>query len=329
VAILITGGAGYIGSHMVLAALDAGESVVVLDNLSTGFETAVDPRAVSVQGDVADADLLRSVIRGHGVTEVLHFAASVVVPESISNPVKYYRNNTAATLGLLAVLAEEGVARLVFSSTAAVYGNVGDEPVSEDAPLSPIAPYGASKMMSERMVQDVAAAHGFDYAILRYFNVAGADPQGRAGQSTKDATHLVKVACEAALGIRDRISVFGRDYDTHDGTCIRDYIHVSDLADAHLAVLNYLRGGGKSDIFNCGYGKMTSVQQILDAVQRISGKRMTILDAPRREGDAVAVVADPAKLKSRVGWQPKHDSLDEIVSTALAWEKRRLLSEAS
>lgn len=321
--ILITGGAGYIGSHMVCAALDAGERVVVLDNLVTGFAEAVAPGAELVQGEVADRALVARLIAERGITEILHFAAATVVPESVADPVKYYTNNTAGTLALLAEAVRGGVARFIFSSTAAVYGEVDSRPVAEAGPTVPVSPYGMSKLMSEAMLRDVAAAHGLAYGILRYFNVAGADPQGRCGQSTRDATHLIKVACEAAIGARTGFTLYGDDYDTPDGTCIRDFIHVSDLADVHLAMLRHLRAGGASETLNCGYGRGFSVRDILDAVRRAAGRDFPVAVGPRRPGDPSSVIADPARLAARLGWRPRHDDIDGIVASALAWELRR------
>lgn len=322
-AVLITGGAGYIGSQTVLAAIDAGEDVVVLDNLSTGFAEAVSSPAELIVGDVADRDLVRRIIRDHDITEVIHFAGSTVVPESVSDPLKYYRNNTGGTLALLSEAVAGGIRRFIFSSTAAVYGEVSDAPVSEDHPTVPLSPYGMSKLMSEAMIRDSARAHGLQFGILRYFNVAGADPKGRTGQSTQGATHLVKVACEAAIGQRDRFDLFGDDYDTPDGTCIRDFIHVADLADVHLHVLKHLREGGASQTLNCGYGRGFSVRDILAAVRRASNIDFPVKIAPRRIGDASAVVADPGRLQLLLNWTPRHDDIDFIVSSALSWERSR------
>lgn len=322
-AILITGGAGYIGSHMVLAALDAGEKVVVLDNLVTGFADAVPPGVTFVQGNVADRELTARVIADNDISEILHFAASTVVPESVSDPLKYYTNNTAATLALLSEAVAGGVKRFIFSSTAAVYGEVDSRPVTETHPTAPLSPYGASKLMIETILRDIAAAHGLNYGILRYFNVAGADPQGRCGQSTRDATHLIKVACEAAIGARPFFTIFGEDYETPDGTCIRDFIHVSDLADVHLEMLRHLRDGGTSETLNCGYGRGFSVRDILDAVRRASGAEFPVQIGARRPGDARSVIADPSRLQAVLGWRASHDDIDKIVATALAWEKRQ------
>ena len=318
--ILVTGGAGYIGSHAVIDFLQAGEEVVVLDNLSTGFDWAVQPRATLVTGDIADTDLLARLFSEHEIEAVVHFAGSVVVPESVENPLKYYLNNTAKSRDLIAACVAHGVKHFIFSSTAAVYGTPASVPVSEGVPLAPESPYGRSKLMTEWMLSDAAAAHPMSFAALRYFNVAGADPEGRTGQSTANATHLIKVACETALGKRDHIDIFGTDYPTPDGTCIRDYIHVSDLVMAHRRALDYLRGGGESLIANCGYGHGYSVREVLSSVERVSGRSLDAREVPRRPGDAVEVVANPGLLKARLAWEPVHDDLDGIVAHALAWE---------
>lgn len=319
--ILVTGGAGYIGSHAVIDFLQAGEKVVVLDNLSTGFDWAVQPQATLVNGDIADADLLARLFSEHEIEAVVHFAGSVVVPESMENPLKYYLNNTAKSRDLIAACIARGVKHFIFSSTAAVYGTPASVPVSEEVPLAPESPYGRSKLMTEWMLADVAAAHPMSFAALRYFNVAGADPEGRTGQSTANATHLIKVACETALGKRDHIDIFGTDYPTPDGTCIRDYIHVSDLVMAHRRALDYLRGGGESLIANCGYGHGYSVREVLSSVERVSGRGLDAREVPRRPGDAVEVVANPGLLKERLAWEPLHDDLDRIVAHALTWEE--------
>jgi len=318
--VLVTGGAGYIGSHMVLELLDSGESVVVLDNLSTGFRWAVPTNATLVVGDVGDQDLVRSIVRKHGVKAIIHFAGSIVVPESVADPLGYYHNNTVKSRALMEVAVEMGIEQFIFSSTAAVYGNPSDVPVREDAELKPMSPYGSSKLMTEIMLADVARAHNFRYVALRYFNVAGADPQGRTGQSTPNATHLIKVACEAALGKRPCIEVFGTDYPTEDGTCIRDYIHVTDLVRAHRAALCHLRDGGDSEIFNCGYSKGFSVLEVIDAVKRVSGADFEVRNAPRRAGDPAAIVAASEKIRVRLGWRPELDKLETIAAQALAWE---------
>ena len=318
--ILVTGGAGYIGSHMVLELVDAGEKVVVLDNLSTGFEWAVAKPAELVVGDIGDTELVDRLLKEKGIEAIIHFAGSIVVAESVSNPLMYYENNTVKSRGLIAAAVANGVKQFIFSSTAAVYGNPAENPVGETAVLAPINPYGWSKLMTELMLRHTADAHDFRYVALRYFNVAGADPEGRSGQSTPKATHLIKVACETALGKRSHMEVFGTDYPTRDGTCVRDFIHVKDLARAHVAALTHLRNGGTADVFNCGYSKGYSVLEVLDAVKRVSGKEMDVRFSPRRPGDPAAIVAASSKIRDNLGWTPHHDDLDKIVSQALAWE---------
>jgi UDP-glucose 4-epimerase len=321
-AILVTGGAGYIGSHMVHALIDQGERVVVLDNLSTGFRWAIPGQVPLIEGDTGDEALTRSLMAEHGVTAIIHFAASIVVPDSVSNPLGYYRNNTANSRSLLESAVKSGVRHFIFSSTAAVYGNPAVVPVAEDAPLAPMSPYGASKMMTEMMLRDVSAAHGLKHVILRYFNVAGADPQLRTGQSTRGATHLIKVAVEAALGLRPKMDVYGTDYPTPDGTCIRDYIHVSDLVRAHSDALRYLRGGGTSTTLNCGYGRGFSVLEVIETVKQVSGVDFRVeLSAPR-PGDPARIVAASDRARAVVGWQPQLDDLATIVTHALAWERK-------
>ncbi|MDX2307796.1 MAG: UDP-glucose 4-epimerase GalE [Hyphomicrobium sp.] len=319
--VLVTGGAGYIGSHMTLALRDAGEAVIVLDNLSTGFRRAVAPGAALVVGDVGDLDLVRAIIRRQKVEAIVHFAGSIVVPESVADPLGYYLNNTVKSRALIEAAVSCGVQKMIFSSTAAVYGNPVENPVSETSALVPVSPYGASKLMTEIMLADVARAHDFRYVALRYFNVAGADPAGRSGQSTPRATHLIKVACETALGQRTHMEVFGTDYPTPDGTCIRDYIHVSDLISAHMAALAYLRDGGKSDVFNCGYTRGFSVLEVVDAVRRASGTNFEARLSDRRPGDPAAIVAASTKIRETLGWKPAYDDLDTIVRHALAWER--------
>ena len=319
-AVLVTGGAGYIGSHMVLELLDAGEQVVVLDNLSTGFRWAVPPEATLVVGDVGDQALVTEIIEEHGIDSIMHFAARIVVPESVTDPLGYYLNNAVKTRALVETAVRTSIESFVFSSTAAVYGNADAPLLSEDRPLSPINPYGRSKLMSEWMIQDAHAAHGLRYAILRYFNVAGADPKGRSGQSTPQATHLIKVAAQAALGQRPYLDVFGTDYETPDGTCIRDYIQVNDLARAHLAALKSLREGGDCAILNCGYGHGASVLEVVDVVKRVSGVDIEVRLSPRRAGDPARLVAQVDRIRS-LGWQPQHDDLAEIVDQALRWER--------
>ena len=323
--VLVTGGAGYIGSHAVLALLEAGFCVAVVDDLSTGFRKAVPPECAFYQGDIADDVLLDRIIGNHGVEAIMHFAGSIIVPESVSNPLCYYDNNTAKSRVLIAQAVEHGVPHFVFSSTAAVYGEPAKTPIDEEIPERPINPYGSSKLMTEWMLRDTAIAHDFDYAALRYFNVSGADPLGRTGQSTAGATHLIKVASEVIAGKRDGIAVFGTDYQTRDGTAIRDYIHVSDLADAHVLALNRLfEAPGQSLKFNCGYGNGFSVTEVLDAVEQVAGRSVNRRFEGRRPGDPPALVADSAKIRVALGWSPKHDDLATIVGHALAWERRGL-----
>lgn len=320
--ILVTGGAGYIGSHAVLALLDAGWPVVVLDNLVTGFRWAVDPRATFVEGDVGDEALVLETLRSHGIGGIMHFAGSVVVPESVSDPLKYYRNNTANSRALIECAVKAGVRHFIFSSTAATYGIPDSIPVAEDMPTRPINPYGMSKLMTEAMLADVAAAHPINYCALRYFNVAGADPAGRSGQSTAGATHLIKVAVEAALGKRPGVAVYGTDFATPDGTGVRDYIHVSDLADAHLHALGLLASDpATSHVMNCGYGRGFSVLEVLDSVDRVAGVTLDRAMSPRRAGDPDALVADNRRILARTGWRPRHDDLDGIVRDAYLWER--------
>ncbi|MGU3383023.1 UDP-glucose 4-epimerase GalE [Methylobacterium sp. D53M] len=322
-AVLVTGGAGYIGSHMVLALLDAGhEEVVVLDDLSTGFDWAVPEGVKLVVGDVADQALVTQTILQHRIDALAHFAAKIVVPESVADPLGYYLANTVKTRALIEASVRAGVKNVIFSSTAAVYGEPEASPVPEDLPLKPINPYGRSKLMSEWMIADAAAAYGFSYVVLRYFNVAGADPEGRSGQSTPNATHLIKVATQAALGQRARLDVFGTDYPTPDGSCLRDYIQVSDLAEAHRLALDHLRSGGESLTLNCGYGRGYSVLEVVGVVKRISGRDFEVRLCPRRAGDPAQIVAEAARIRDRLGWQPRHDDLDAIVGQALAWEER-------
>ena len=320
--ILVTGGAGYIGSHMVHELVDTGEPVVVLDNLSTGFRFLIPGAVPFVAGNTGDHALVAKTIAQHGVTAIIHFAASIVVPDSVSDPLGYYRNNTMNTCTLLDVAIKAGVKQFIFSSTAAVYGNPEQMPVREDAATLPISPYGTSKLMSEIMLHDAGKAHGLRFVVLRYFNVAGADPKQRTGQSTPAATHLIKVACEAALGKRPRIDVFGTDYPTPDGTCIRDFIHVSDLARAHSAALAHLRRGGASATFNCGYGRGSSVFEVIDAVRRASGRDFPVEISGRRAGDPPALVANVDRIRATLDWRPQFQDLDTIVAHALAWEKR-------
>jgi len=319
-AVLVTGGAGYIGSHMVLALVDAGEETVVIDNLSTGFRWAVHPQAHFHEGDIADTALLSRLIRDYRIEAVVHFAGSIIVPESVENPLKYYLNNTAKSRDLTATCVSEGVPHFIFSSTAAVYGVPDTSPVREDLPLAPISPYGTSKLMTEWMLRDTAAAHDLRYVALRYFNVAGADPKGRSGQSTRNATHLIKVASQTALGERAEMGIFGTDFPTPDGTGVRDYIHVSDLISAHMAALGYLQKGGESLSANCGYGRGFSVREVIAAVEDVSGKPVKAVEQPRRAGDPAELVSDPSLLKATLDWRPEHEDLKEIVSHALSWE---------
>lgn len=321
-AVLVTGGAGYIGSHMAWALLDAGEDVVVIDRLSTGFRWAVPADARFYLGDVGDRTMLDRVFAENDIDAVMHFAGSIVVPQSVARPLEYYENNTGNTRTVAAAAIDAGIRNFVFSSTAAVYGDQADDsPVLESAVLNPKNPYGQSKLMSELMLRDAASAHDFRFVALRYFNVAGADPKGRTGLSTEGATHLIKIACEAALGHRASVDVYGTDYPTPDGTGIRDYIHVSDLVNAHLCALAYLRRGGEPLIANCGYGKGYSVLEVLQAVQRLGENRFEIRYGARRPGDAASVVADSTLARSLLGWAPRHDDLDRIVETGLAWER--------
>jgi UDP-glucose 4-epimerase len=319
--VLVTGGAGYIGSHMVLELADAGEQVVVLDNLSTGFSWAVAEDVPFIVGETGDQALVGRLIHEYGIDAVIHFAAAVVIPDSVRNPLGYYRNNTSNSRALIECAVNNGVRNFIFSSTAAVYGNAGDAPVREDAPTLPISPYGWSKLMTEIMLRDAGHAHDLRYAILRYFNVAGADPHCRAGQSTRSATHLIKIAAETAVGLRPKLEVFGTDYPTPDGTCIRDYIHVSDLVRAHSDALRYLRSGSPSLTLNCGYGHGFSVLEVVDMIKRVSGVDFNVEHAPRRPGDAARIVADCARTRGMLGWQPRFDDILTIVAHALAWER--------
>ncbi|MDB5527235.1 MAG: galE [Devosia sp.] len=324
-AVLVTGGAGYIGSHMVLNLTDAGESVVVLDNLITGFDWAIDGRATFVQGSAGDIALVEALVKEHGITEIIHFAGSIVVPESVTDPLKYYGNNTAISRNLLEAAVKAGVKHFIFSSTAAVYGMTGLAPVVEETPLNPMSPYGRSKLMTEWMLADVAAAHDITYGVLRYFNVAGADPGKRSGQSTPFATHLIKVAAQTALGQREKMDIFGTDYETPDGTCVRDYIHVTDLIAAHALLLGHLRSGGESTTLNCAYGQGYSVRQVVDTVKAVSGVDFRVDEGPRRPGDPASITATGERVRSILGWVPQHDDLREIVESAYAWEKHLMV----
>ena len=322
--VLVTGGAGYIGSHMVLALLDAGHSPLILDDFSTGHEQLVPEGVPVIRGNVGDIEVTNRLFADHKIDAVAHFAASIVVPESVADPLKYYLNNTVSTARLIKACVNAGVERFIFSSTAAVYGNQDESLIGEEAGCWPENPYGTSKLMSEQILGDASHAHDLSYVALRYFNVAGADPAGRAGQLSKPATHLIKVAVEVATGQRDAMQVFGTDYPTDDGTCIRDYIHVTDLIAAHLAALEHLLGGGGSLTLNCGYGKGNSVHQVLESVARLSGTNLNVEMAARRAGDAAALVADSTRLRRQLGWQPQHDDLDGIVRSALVWERSQL-----
>jgi UDP-glucose 4-epimerase len=322
--VLVTGGAGYIGSHTVLALAEAGESVVVIDNLSTGFSAFVPDGVPLFIGDAGDENLVEGVIASHRVDAIIHFAGSVIVADSMRDPLSYYRNNTTTSRNLLGAAVRCGVKRFIFSSTAAVYGNPESMPVAEDAPTRPLSPYGRSKLMTEIMLHDAAAAYGMNYVALRYFNVAGADPLARIGLATIGATHLLKIAVEAATGQRSRIEVYGTDYPTPDGSCIRDFIHVADLAQAHGAALGYLRAGGAPVTLNCGYGRGYSVLETIEAVRRVAGRNFAVSTAGRRPGDIMAMVADTSRIRSTLDWIPQYDDLETIAAHALAWEEKLL-----
>lgn len=324
--ILVTGGAGYIGSHVLLELEKSGHDVVVYDNLSTGHAWAVQYGELVV-GDLADGEKLNRLFSEHSFDAVIHFAASISVSESVADPLKYYSNNTCNTLALLEMCQRYRLKQFVFSSTAAVYGEPKALPVSESAEPAPCNPYGASKMMSERMIEDVAAASDMKYVILRYFNAAGADPEGRVGQATPGATHLIKVACEAAAGKREAVAIFGTDYPTADGTCIRDYVHVSDLARAHTLALEYLAAGGVSIVLNCGYGRGSSVRQVIETVKSESGVNFPVREGARRIGDSSEIVADGSRIRAVLGWQPRFDDLSTIVATAWQWEKKAVTGD--
>ena len=320
--VLVAGGAGYIGSHVALELIAAGRKVVVLDDLSTGRRDLVPAAATFVRGDIGDVALVRRVLAEQGCAGVMMFAGSIIVSESFQEPRRYWRNNMAAGFAFLDACVEVGVGQFVYSSTAAVYGAPDRLPIAEDAALRPISPYGRSKLALEWALADTCAAAGMRFAALRYFNVAGADAKGRSGQVSPVASHLIKIAVEAAVGKRPGLSIFGEDYPTPDGTCIRDYIHVSDLAEAHVLALDHLERGGDSLIANCGYGRGFSVREVLDAVERVAGRRLAITAGPRRRGDPPALVADPALLRRVLGWQPKYDDLDLIIRSALEWERK-------
>jgi UDP-glucose 4-epimerase len=320
--VLVTGGAGYIGSHTVLALAEAGEDVVVIDDLSTGFSAYLPEGVPLFIGDAGDENLLEGVIAQHNIESIIHFAGSVVVPESMRDPLGYYRNNFMTARNLLNVAVKRGINRFIFSSTAAVYGNPDLVPVPEHAPTRPLSPYGSSKLMTEIMLHDVAAAYGMQYVVLRYFNVAGADPQARIGLATVGATHLLKIAVEAATGQRAKIDVFGTDYPTQDGSCIRDFIHVTDLSQAHRSALAYLRNGGASTTLNCGYGRGYSVLETIEAVRRVAMRNFAVQYAPRRPGDIMTMVADTGRIRSTLDWTPQYDDLETIATHALAWEEK-------
>src|SRR3977135_2004424 len=315
--ILVTGGAGYIGSHLVHALADGAEPAVVRHDLSTGFDGAIPKQVPLVVGETGDQPLVANLIAKHAIDTIIHFAASIVVPESVADPLGYYRNNTANSRSLIECAVKGGVKHFIFSSTAAVYGNPATVPVGEDDPVMPMSPYGSSQLMTEIMLRDASAAHGLGHVILRYFNVAGADPALRTGQSTRGATHLIKVAVETALGRRAKMQVFGTDYPTADGTCIRDYIHVTDLARAHSDALRYLRGGGASATFNCGYGRGYSVREVIDTVKKVSGVDFRVDLGPRRAGDPVQIVASSDRARAVLGWKRERDDLPMIVRNAL------------
>jgi UDP-glucose 4-epimerase len=322
--VLVTGGAGYIGSHAVWACLDAGLKVVVVDNLSTGVRANIAPAAAFVEADIADLDAVRAAIVDHDACAIMHFAGSIVVPESVSNPGLYYENNTVKSLGLARLAAALGLKAFIFSSTAATYAPGGALPLTEDAPKAPLSPYGWSKLMTEQMLGDLSSAHGLPVGILRYFNVAGADPAGRTGQSTPNATHLIKVACQVATGQRPSLPVFGDDYDTPDGTCVRDYIHVSDLADAHVLLLRHLMAGGRNLTANCGYGRGASVAEVIGVLESLLNHALPVEKRDRRPGDAASLIANSDHLRANLPWTPKHGDLKAIVAAALEWERKLL-----
>jgi UDP-glucose 4-epimerase len=321
-AILVTGGAGYIGSHMIFELLDSGEQPVVLDDLSTGFRWAVPDGVPFYEGTCGDTALISRIIRDHGITDIIHFAAKIIVAESVSAPLDYYEANTSQTRSLIECAIEGGVKNFIFSSTAAVYGEPRSNPVTEEEPLAPVSPYGRSKLMSEWMIEDASRAHGLRYVILRYFNVAGADPKGRAGESCTIATHLVKLAAQAALGIRPALEIFGTDYPTPDGTCLRDYIQVTDLARAHLAGLLHLRNGGDNLVCNCGYERAYSIREVIETMKQVSDVDFPVKLSARRPGDPAAIVAGNRRVREKLGWAPLFDDLSKITRQALDWERR-------
>ncbi len=322
--VLVTGGAGYIGSHMVLSLLDAGYQPVIIDNFSTGHDRLVPAGVPVFRGNISDPGIVAKIFANYTIDTVAHFAASIVVPESVKNPLKYYLNNTVETAQFIKFCVSAGVKNFIFSSTAAVYGNQDGNPISEQAFVCPANPYGASKLMSETVLHDSACAEGFSYVILRYFNVAGADPKGRSGQLSEPATHLIKIAVEALVGKRTGVRIFGTDYPTVDGTCVRDYIHVSDLIGAHISALRYLKNGGESILLNCGYGKGASVRDVLDMANIVGGQELNVSEVQRRAGDVAVLVADSSKLRKELDWTPQHDSLQKIISDALSWEAKNI-----
>jgi len=320
--LLITGGAGYIGSHVARQLSEQGDSVTVFDNLSTGSREALLYSEKLIHADLADEKALTEAVSNGRFDAVLHFAASIVVPESVSDPLKYYSNNTANTLRLIKACVDYGIEKFIFSSTAAVYGMPSSGYADETAPPAPMNPYGASKLMSEQILRDTSLAHGLKYVVLRYFNVAGADPLLRMGQRTPNATHLIKVCCQAALGLRDRVEIFGVDYPTKDGTGVRDYIHVEDLASAHLAALSYLNDGGESSIFNVGYGEGSTVREVIEMVKKVSGVDFKVVESPRRPGDPAMLVARNEKIKNTGRWEPRYNNLEKIITDAWRWERK-------
>lgn len=330
-AVLVTGGAGYIGSHMVWSLIDSGHEVIVLDRLTTGFRSAVAPQATFYYGDVGDRDVLRQIFAAHPIEAVFHFAGLVVVPDSVENPLEYYNNNTVKACILIEEMVRAKIGKFIFSSTAAVYGTPqSDQPMRETDALKPESPYGQSKLMTELILADAARAHpDFRYVALRYFNVAGAERKGRTGQSTRGATHLIKVACETALGRRASLHIYGTDYPTQDGTGVRDYIHVDDVVDAHAMALRYLRAGEQSLVANCGYGCGASVLDVVAAVERVAGGKLATTVQGRRAGDCASVIADPTIARQKLGWTAVHPGLDTIIATALEWERRRPVAEVA
>lgn len=319
--ILVTGGAGYIGSHAILGFQAAGYTPVVIDNLTTGRRQAVPKQVKFIEGNSGDQDLVQSVIEENAIEAVIHFAGSIVAPESVVNPLKYYFNNTCVSRSLIEACVKTGVRHFIYSSTALVYGLENEMPLREESLIAPANPYGTSKLVTEWILRDAASSHEFNYAALRYFNVAGADPDGRAGQSTPEATHLIKVGCQAAIGIRDHLELFGEDYDTPDGTCIRDYVHVTDLVDAHVRALDYLKNSRENLTLNCGYGRGFSVREVLKVIENHVGRPLDIRPGPRRPGDPPRLVSDSSKLCQKLGWRPRYDNLEIIVRTALEWER--------